>query len=440
MGRIVVCDDEAAVRFALGEVLEDRGHVVIGCAGGAEALGRLDEADLLITDLSMPEMDGLTLLAEARARRADLPVIVVTARGSERVAVRAMKSGAHDYLVKPFDNDELALAVERGIEAASLRRSDRQRAVERASGRAVVGDSPAMRRLFDVVARVAGKDVPVLVRGETGTGKELVATMLHVLGGRARGPLVRFNCAAIPEDLAEAELFGHVKGAFTGAVDARPGFFRRADGGTLVLDEIGELPLAIQPKLLRALQDGEVQPVGSGRVEKVDVRVVACTHRDLSEDAKSGRFRADLYYRLAVIELAVPTLAERPEDIPALARAFAARHGERFGLGQVRLSDAAVAELARRSYPGNVRELENTVARMVALSDGGELDVAAVGELAAPAAASGPATFRERVDAFERGLIEAALRDAAGNRSLAARTLGLSRVTLLDRMKRLGVG
>jgi len=306
-----------------------------------------------------------------------------------------------------------------------------------------------MRGLLARIERLAPRDITVLVRGETGTGKELVATLLHALGPRARGPLVRFNCAAIPGDLADAELFGHTKGAFTGAIEARAGYVERAHGGTLVLDEVGELPLAIQAKLLRAVQGGEVQTVGGGPMKKVDVRIVACTHRDLREEARAGRFREDLYFRLAVVELEVPALRDRREDIPALARAFAARYGAKWGV-DVRLSDALVDALARRAWPGNVRELENAIARLVAESDGGELAADVLvpfdrGELSAPtpAAPVDPARaalpFRERVAAFERALVTEAVAAAGGNRAEAARRLGLSRVTLLDRMKRLGI-
>ena len=317
MSRILVCDDERAVRFAIAEALESQGHAIIEVASGEAALAALEGVDVVVTDLAMPGMDGLTLLGEVRAREPGLPVIVVTARGSERVAVQAMKAGAHDYLAKPFDVDELRLSIARAAEAVELRRGARVAAAERATGRFVAGESAAMRGLLAAVDRVARRDVTVLVRGETGTGKELVASMLHALSPRKDRAFVRFNCAALPAELAESELFGHARGAFTGATTSKSGFFARANGGTLVLDEIGELPLAVQPKLLRALQDGEIQPLGASKTERVDVRIVACTHRDLLADVRAGRFREDLYYRLAVVELAVPPLRERREDIGA---------------------------------------------------------------------------------------------------------------------------
>jgi two-component system response regulator AtoC len=300
-----------------------------------------------------------------------------------------------------------------------------------------------MRRLFEAAERVAPRDVTVLVRGETGTGKELVASMLHALSRRAGGPLVRFNCAAIPSELAEAELFGHAKGAFTGAATAREGFFARANGGTLVLDEVSELHRDVQAKLLRALQEGEVQPVGSGRVERVDVRVVACTNRDLHADVRAGRFREDLYYRLAVIELVAPPLRERREDIAPLAVEFARAFAGRFDAGAVTLSPELLERLSRRDWPGNVRELENAVARLVAMSGGGVIGVEALDRGAGPGPAEGDregdAPLRVQVERFEAALIAKAIEAADGNQSEAARRLGVHRVTLIDKMKKYGL-
>ncbi|HZA14408.1 MAG TPA: sigma-54 dependent transcriptional regulator [Myxococcaceae bacterium] len=319
----------------------------------------------------------------------------------------------------------------------------------RAIGRRVIGDSEIMRRLLNATGRVAARDVTVLVRGETGTGKELIGSLLHAQSRRAAGPLVRFNCGAIPAQLAESELFGHTRGAFTDASHARAGFFAEANGGTLILDEVGELPSAVQAKLLRALQDGEIQPLGSGRVEKVDVRIVACTNRDLAAEVRVGRFREDLYYRLAVVELVVPPLRERREDIPRLANEFVLRYAERFGTEDVRLAPALVKRLVACDWPGNVRELENAVARMVALSGGGELGPEAYRD--APPAVSPPQlvvgdsgshrtdeslTLREQLEVFERGLIARTMTAVAGNQSEAARRLGISRNTLMERLRR----
>src|SRR5512138_1438296 len=387
MARVLLVDDESSVRAALKELVLGHAWEPLVARSGAEALELVDRADAVVTDFAMPEMDGMDLLRAVRERDESLPVILLTAHGSERLAVRAIRAGAYEYVTKPFDIEEILLALERALEARELRQRDRQLTAEHAIGRRVVSESAAMRHVLDAVARVAAKEITVLVRGETGTGKELVGSLLHAQSRRAEGPLVRFNCSAIPAELAEAELFGHSRGAFTGAGQARAGFFAEANHGTLILDEVGELPLAIQAKLLRALQDGEIQPVGSGRVEKVDVRIVACTNRDLATEAREGRFREDLYYRLAVVELVVPPLRERREDIPALAHEFALRYAERFGAEQARLAPALVERLAAADWPGNVRQLENVIARLVALHGGGELGPEALGA-AAPADAS----------------------------------------------------
>jgi two-component system response regulator AtoC len=438
MPRVLVVDDDATVRFTLQEVIADRGHEVVALGDAQAALAHLDTADLVVTDLAMPGMDGMQLLKKIAAVAPRMPVIMVTARGSERVAVEAMRAGAYDYLTKPFEIDELAAVVDRALEAAALRERSRRLTAERSLGRAVVGGSPAFSRVLEAVSRVADRDVPVLIRGETGTGKELVASLLHAQSRRAKGPLVRFNCAAIPADLAEAELFGHVKGAFTGAVAAREGFFARADGGTLVLDELGELPPAIQPKLLRALQEGEIQPVGEGKVRRVNVRVVACTNAELMREVERGAFRADLYYRVAVVDLQIPPLRERREDIPALIEAFVVRYRDRFELDHVVLEPALVEALCRQRWPGNVRELENTVARLLALSDAPEIGVDALQTVTA-AVPERAGSFHEQVASFERHLIADALALEGGNQSAAARALGLSRVTLIDKLKRHGL-
>jgi two-component system response regulator AtoC len=440
MSKILIVDDEPAVRFTLGELLGERGHETIAAASAAEALERLDGVELVITDLEMGAVSGLALAEQLRQCDPSLPVLMLTAHGSERAAVAAMKAGVWDYLTKPFDTDELLVTVERALETVRLRVLSRRLSAERALNRHIVAGSAAMRRLLAAVERVADRDITVLVRGETGTGKELIASLLHAQSRRAGKPLVRFNCAAIPAELAEAELFGHARGAFTGAHAARRGFIAQADGGTLVLDEVGELSLPVQAKLLRLLQEGEIQPLGSGRVERVDVRVVASTHRDLEAATREGRFREDCYYRLAVVELKVPTLAERREDIAALALEFTRRYAEKFGVDGVELAPDLVARLAQRPWPGNVRQLENTVARLVALSTGGVIPVHALDEPAniqpdAGTAERGP-SLREQVEAFERNLIARALAEAGGNQSEAARRLQTSRVTLVDKIKK----
>jgi len=446
LARLLLVDDEPGMLFALKELTKQRRHEVVLARSGQEALAHLEGVDAVVTDYAMPEMDGVQLLQAIRERDESLPVILLTAHGSERIAVRAMKTGAYEYVTKPFDIEEMGLVIDRALEARALRMQNRRLTAEKAIGRSIVGDSAAMRRLTDAVARVAPRDITVLVRGETGTGKELVAALVHAESKRAKAPLVRFNCAAIPGELAEAELFGHSRGAFTGATQARRGFFAEADGGTLLLDEVGELPAPVQAKLLRALQEGEIQPVGAGRVEHVDVRVIACTNRDLATDAREGRFREDLYYRLAVVELVVPPLHEHREDIPALAIEFARRYAERFGVEGARLSPALLEALRLADWPGNVRQLENAVARLVALSSGGEIGPQSLSAVppAPPAEAQAPRpqeemALWERLDAFEREQIERALAATGGNQSEAARRLRISRSAFVDRLKKYGI-
>jgi two-component system response regulator AtoC len=448
MATILIVDDDPSVVFVLKELLEERGHTTETATSGSTALGLLDSVDIVLTDLQMPVMNGMELLRMVRERDASMPVILLTAHGSEKDAVNAMKSGAYDYLTKPFDIDEVTLVVERALESRALRVTNRRLVGERALGRRMVGEAQPMRRLLDAVERVAEKDVTVLIRGETGTGKELIASLLHARSKRAKGPFVRFNCAAIPAELAESQLFGHVKGAFTGATGAAQGFFSEADGGTIVLDEVGELPPNVQAALLRALQDGEIQRVGSARPEKVDVRIIAATNRDLQAEARAGRFRSDLFYRLAVVELVVPPLRERRSDIPALAEEFARRYGDKFGLEQLRLSPELLTRLAAADWPGNVRQLENTIARLAALSLGGVIEAAAFEP--GPSSASEPRaldvgtpefgpSLREQVEAFERNLVAHALERAGGNQSEAARRLATSRATLMDKLKKYGL-
>ncbi len=437
MARVLLVDDEPSVTYALSEVLDAHETVVAG--SGEEALDELADIDVVITDLSMPGMDGLELLRRIRAIEPGIPVILLTARGSERVAVTAMKGGAYDYVSKPFDVEELRVIVARAAELVELRRRDRTAVVERALGRRLIGRAKPFRDLLALVERVAPRDVNVLVTGETGTGKELIAALLHAHGRRVAGPLVRFNCAAIPEALAESELFGHVRGAFTGAVADRRGYFEQAHGGTLVLDEIGELPGGLQAKLLRAAQDGEIRRIGAPGPTRVDVRLVACTHRDLRAEVTASRFREDLFYRLAVVELRVPALRDRREDIPELVAELARIHAARFGLEDVELAPEVVDALAAQAWPGNVRELDNAVARLVALSDGGRIGLSAWTATASPAPRTGGGTFREQVAAFERELLSSALEASAGNQSEAARRLGMSRVTLIDRLKKHGL-
>ncbi|HEY6004959.1 MAG TPA: sigma-54 dependent transcriptional regulator [Anaeromyxobacter sp.] len=440
--RVLVVDDDPGVRYTLREILSSEGLVVDEASDGAEALARYDAqpAPLVVTDLRMPSVDGMELLRRLSERSPVPRVVMITAHGSERQAVEAMKAGAYDYFRKPFENDELLAVVRRAVDAVRLAHENERLAGELALARSMVFASEPMRRLAVLVARVAPRDVTVLVTGESGTGKERVAEAIVAASGRAERPFVRFNCAALTPELAEAELFGHAKGAFTGAARARPGLFGEADGGTLLLDEVGELAPPAQAKLLRVLQAGEIRAVGEERTRTVDVRVLAATHRDLSEEVRAGRFREDLFYRLNVVHLRIPPLRERPEDVRVLARHFLDRFAERFGVSPLRVPEALFQRLAAHAWPGNVRELENAIEGLVALSPPEGLDLALLPGAGAPEARSEPLSLRERVAAYERGIVVEALRSARGNRSEAARRLGISRVTLHDKLKRYGLG
>ena len=438
--RVLVVDDDAGVRYTLREILASEGLEVEEAVDGAAGLERFERAPapLVIADLRMPRLDGMELLRRLVARSPAPRVILITAHGSERQAVEAMKAGAWDYFRKPFENEELLAVVRRAVEAVRLASENERLAGELALSRSMVFASAAMHRLSELVARVAPRDVTVLVSGESGTGKERVAEAIWRASRRADRPFVRFNCAALTPELAEAELFGHARGAFTGAVRARPGLFGEADGGTILLDEVGELAPAAQAKLLRVLQDGEVRPVGEERARHVDVRVVASTHRDLKDLVARGSFREDLFYRLAVVTLRVPALRERPDDIPVLARHFLARFAARFGVAHAAPSPDLLARLAAHPWPGNVRELEHALESLVALSPEGGLDLALLPR-AGPAGDTPALTLRQRVEGYERGLVLEALAKARGNRSEAARALGISRVTLHDKLRKYGL-
>ena len=452
MHRVLVIDDDASLRYTLEAVLSDAGLGVETADGGVKGLAAFEAhgADVVLTDLAMPDMDGMQVLERLRAQDPSVPVLMLTAHGSERVAVSAMKAGAYDYLPKPFDPDELVLAVKRGIETRDLRLQNARLRTEASLGRTIVAESPAMRRVLDMIARVAPKDVTVLFNGESGAGKDVLATAVHAHSRRADKAFIRFNAAAIPSELAEAELFGHTKGAFTGAQAARLGYFQQADKGTLFIDEIGELPLAIQAKILRALQSGEVQQVG-GRAETVDVRLIAATNRDLAAEVKAGRFREDLYYRLNVVPIRVPPLRERAEDVEPFVRTFVRQYADRYGMGTVDVEPALVETMKAHPWPGNVRELENTVARLLALAPDDRLTLALWRSLAEPRPASSSASsgasgdpgpshpLRARVEAFERNIIAEQFDNAGKNQSETARRLGVSRPALIEKLHKYGL-
>lgn len=455
--RALVVDDDDGVRYTIVGLLEDKGITALEARDGQAALELLlaaagnahqpDPIPLVISDLRMPKLDGMQLLSALvdRVAAGELPgmpkLVMITAHGSERLAVEAIKRGAYDYFRKPFEIDELSLVIDRALAGVRLEADLLRVTSERSLAEHMVFESAAMSRLAVLVHRVAPRDVTVLIVGESGTGKERVAESIVAASRRADRPFVRFNCAALSPELAEAELFGHSKGSFTGAHKARLGLFREADGGTLLLDEIGELDLSVQAKLLRVLQSGEVRPVGEDRPTRVDVRVLAATHRDLPARVRDGSFREDLYYRLAVVELRVPALRERPEDIAPLARHFLRRYAERFGVHNLIEPPDLLARLSALSWPGNVRQLENAIESLVALSDKGRLDLATLPSTASFTDAEtdddGPElSLKHKLEAYEKGLLVAALERASGNRSEAARLLGIGRATLHDKLKK----
>src|SRR5947209_12553531 len=373
MIRVLVIDDEPGLRQSLGLLLADAGYEVAAEGDGMRGLERAlaESFDLILCDVRMPRMDGLTFLRTYKARGGTGLVIVMSAYGGEDAALAAMKEGAYDYLPKPFRPDEVVLTLRKAEEREQLGRTIatlRAQLDATPAARALIAESRAMREALNVVARVAEHKTTVLITGESGTGKEVIAQALHRASPRSAAAFVAVNCAAIPEALLESELFGYVRGAFTGAAGDKAGLFEHADGGTLLLDEIGELPLALQAKLLRVLQEGEVRRVGDQKTRRVDVRVLAATARDLAAEVAAGRFRQDLYYRLNVVTIPLPRLAERRGDVAPLARHFAARLARRLARPVV-LSDAAVAWLEQQQWPGNVRELEHAIERAAVLSE-----------------------------------------------------------------------
>ncbi len=450
--KILVVDDDAGIRFALTELLADAGHDVRDAEHAPAALAALegDPADLVLSDLSMPAISGLDLLEEIRTRHPQTLFVLLTAHGDERVAVKALKLGAWDYLPKPFDNDEIIATIDRAHEVLALRAENR-RLRDELSGMlpGVVATAPAMQDVLRVVTRVAPTDVTVLITGESGTGKEVIARALHERSPRARRPLVAINCSALPADLIETELFGHVRGAFTGADRDREGQFAAAHRGTLFLDEIGDLAPSAQAKLLRALEERRVTPVGSTRPVDVDVRVVAATNQPLDTLVEQGRFREDLYFRLGVVLISLPPLRERRADIPLLAAEFIAHFAQRHSRPALPLAEGARRALLAYDWPGNVRELRNAIERALVLAEGGVIEASDLpptvsgshSPLRAVDAALAGLTFndaRSRVlESFERSFLAAALERHGGNLSATARSLGMHRQSLQKMLKRL---
>ncbi|HKK52258.1 MAG TPA: sigma-54 dependent transcriptional regulator [Myxococcota bacterium] len=467
--RVLIADDEPSIRFVLQEVIEGLGHRVVAVEDGDRALAELsrDSFDLAFLDIRMPGLTGIEVLQQSRSSGNDVAIVIITAQNLLENAVEAMKAGALDYLVKPFALAEVKALTEKALNARALR--DEVRSLRRAVGRSVspggdrmVGSSPALLEIFKTIGKVAPRNVPVLITGESGTGKELVARALHAASPRAEGPFVAVNAAAIPRELLESELFGHERGAFTGATSTRAGRFREASGGTLFLDEIGDMPVDLQAKLLRVLQSGEVTPVGGREPEHVDVRIVAATHRDLDERVREGAFREDLLYRLRVVPMSIPSLRERPEDIRTLALHFVERYASELAAGPVTLPPATIERLEAHDWPGNVRELENAIKRALVLSTD---DVLAPSDFDFLTKANEPAethaTLEELVgrevhalfersgeatdvyhriqQRIERPLLEVVLERTQGNQIRAAAILGINRNTLRKKITELGI-
>jgi two-component system response regulator PilR (NtrC family) len=449
-----VVDDELGMREMLSIFLKRGGHSVVVESNGLKGRKRIEAEepfDLVITDLVMPGADGMEVLAAAKRRCADTQVIVITAYASNESAVQAMQSGAYDYIMKPFKTEEMRLLVERALEKCRLLRENidlRSKVSGRFEIGNLVGASRAMQQIVEICRRVGALRTNVLITGESGTGKELVARAIHFLSPRSCGPFVTANCGALPESLMESELFGHERGAFTGAVRKSEGLFREAEGGTLFLDEISEIPLAVQVKLLRAIQEHAVRPVGGAAEASVDARIIAASNRDLELDVAEGRFRSDLFYRLNVVHIDVPPLRERREDIPVLIGRFLDRFSRESGRHVTGFAPEATKALLEYSYPGNVRELENVVERAVALGSSAVIGLDALpdaitGKLTPPPAgfaiSDGGIDLDAQLAVVERGFIEEALKQSGGVQTRAAELLGISFRSFRYRVRKLGL-
>ena len=464
MKRVLVADDELNMRRVLEAMLRREGYDVITAANGVEAMGGMGTkggVHTVITDLKMPGLDGMGLLKRLSAEYPDVPVVMITAHGSVESAVEAVKLGAFDYLEKPFEQEQIRQVVAKAINTYALSRRDARPEEPSGHGRfRLVGQSPAIRTIYGIVEKVANTPSTVLISGESGTGKELIARALHENSSRHAGPFIKINCAAIPKTLMESELFGYDKGAFTGAVGAKPGRFELAHGGTLFLDEIGEIPIEMQVKLLRVLQESEFERVGGIKTIKVDVRLVTATNRDLLAEVGAGAFREDLFYRLNVVPIHIPPLRERREDIPLLADHFIAKFNDRLKKEIAGITPEAVERLVAYQWPGNIRELENLMERTVLFCERPEIRVSdlppevtgAAAPQSVPAGGHAPGdepprpapeslkeAVRAETERVERELIQRALDATGGNVTQAARKLKISRKSLQTKMKELGL-
>ncbi len=446
MRRVLIADDEANMRWVLERALSKAGYDVETVENGQLALKRAlaERPDLVLLDLKMPKMDGLSVLRALKEHYLDLMIVMMTAHGSTATAVEAIKAGAHDYLMKPFDIEELLITVSKAFEVESLREQvNYLKGESQSDGWQLVGNSDAMQAVKHLVERVSHTPATVLIQGESGTGKELVAHAIHTLSSRVNGPYIRVNCAALTENLLESELFGHEKGAFTGAHARKTGRFELADGGSLFLDEIGELSFNVQAKLLRVLQERTFERVGGEKTIKVDVRIIAATNRDLLKEAQEGRFREDLYYRLSVFPISIPPLRERREDIPSLAEHFL-KNLRTYGQNKT-FGPGVIDQLTRYDWPGNVRELENVVERLVIISQ-----AAVIGTDGLPVfktsskevEVSGAFVLPPEgvsLEELEKSFLQQAMEQTGGNQSQAAKRLGLSRHAFLYRLEKYGI-
>ncbi|MDE3111907.1 MAG: sigma-54-dependent Fis family transcriptional regulator [Chloroflexota bacterium] len=449
---ILVADDDPSIRSLLRQLLQDEGYAVQEAATGVEVVDKVKEAspDLVIMDVRMPELDGIEALSRVKGASPRTAVLIMTAFGSSNAAIRAMELGAFDYVTKPFELDKINYTVGKVFEYQDLAQEVEVLRGEISSlvqTERIVGNSPAMQEVYKTIGKVAKADATVLITGESGTGKELVAEALHYNSSRRAGPLVKVSCAALPETLLEAELFGHEKGSFTGALTQRRGRFELADKGTIFLDEIGEMSLQTQTKLLRVLQDRKIERLGSSLPIKVDIRVICATNKDLQKQVEAAKFRDDLFYRLNVINIHMPPLRDRKEDIPALVEHFLAKHRYSATAQPAAISEEALRRLMEYDWPGNVRELENVIERAVVLSRGQIItsrelpfgDHEGDREDEGDELPSERSFFKKSVAQFEKDLIMKALRDANGNRSKAAEMLGIYRRLLYAKIKEYGL-
>lgn len=441
--RVLIVDDEDLMRELVAKILSGERYRLYQASSAEQALKLLQEQpiDLILTDLKLKGMDGLSLLSEARAIDPDIIVIVMTAYASVETAVDAMRKGAYDYITKPFINEEIRVMLRRALDQRHLSRENlhlKRELRERYRFENIVGSSEAMQKVYRLIEKVASISSNVLIFGETGTGKELVARAIHYNSDRAERPFVAVNCGALTESLLESELFGHVKGAFTGATANKEGFFRKADRGTLFLDELNEVSPGLQVKLLRAIQEREVIPVGGREPLKFDVRLIAATNKNLEEAVKNRTFREDLFYRINVITVHLPPLRERKEDIPLLVQHFLAKHGERLGKPSVKMTRQAMQTLINYAWPGNVRELENMIERTVALCEGDTIDIADLPEKLTQVkiAIRDPEEHELTLDALEEQHIKKVLQKVEGDKVRAAHILGINLSTLYRKLAR----